>query len=171
MSPFLKEVNRAMQMLAEDSRTVFLGQSVRFGGAAIYHSFEGVDEDKRLEMPVLEDFQLGFSIGLSLIGRIPVCVYPRFDFMMLCMNQLVNHLDRFCEMGEFRPKVIVRTRVGQKTPLDAGPQHTSNYTRPLCLMLRNVRVIELTKESEVMPAYERALEAPESFLIVENPSG
>ena len=166
---FAREVNHAMRWLAEDPRTVFVGQSVRYDGAAIYTSFDGVLMQKRLEMPVIEDFQLGFCIGLSLSGKIPICVYPRLDFMLLAMNQLVNHLDRFCEMGDFRPKVIVRTRIGAKTPLDAGPQHTGDYTQALSLMLRNVRVLKLTEPAEVMPAYLRALHAPESTLLIEAP--
>lgn len=168
---FTTEVNAAMRMLAQDARTVFVGQSVRYGGATMYYTLEGVPEDKRLEMPVIEDFQLGFCLGLSMIGRLPVCIYPRFDFLLLAMNQLVNHLDRLCEMGDFRPKVIVRTRVGPKQPLDAGPQHSGNYTTALCSMLRNVRVFELTSADQVMPVYTRALEYPESCLIVENGNG
>ena len=166
---FAREVNHAMRWLAADVRTIFVGQSVRYDGAAIYASFEGVPMDKRLEFPVLEDMQLGFCIGLALSGKIPICVYPRLDFMLLAMNQLVNHLDRFCEMGDYRPKVIVRTRVGAKTPLDAGPQHTGDYTQALSLMLRNVRVVKLTEAAEVMPAYQRALYAAESTLLIEAP--
>ena len=166
---FGREVNRAMRWLAQDPRTMFVGQSVRYDGAAIYASFDGVPMEKRLEMPVIEDFQLGFCIGLALSGKIPICVYPRLDFMLLAMNQLVNHLDRFCEMGDYRPKVIVRTRIGAKIPLNAGPQHTGDYTQALSLMLRNVRVVKLTEAAEVVPAYQRALYASESTLLIEAP--
>ena len=156
-------------MLAADERTLFVGQSVAFDGATMYHSLKGVPMEKRLEFPVVEDMQLGFCIGLSLRGRIPVCIYPRFDFLLLAMNQLVLHLDRFCEMGDFRPKVIVRTRVGPKQPLNAGPQHSGDYTHALYLMLRNVRVMKLTEAADVMPAYHRALYASESTLLIEAP--
>ena len=43
------------------------------------------------------------------------------------MNQLVNHLDKLPLWG-WHPKVIIRTMVGQTTPLDAGPQHTQNHS-------------------------------------------
>src|SRR3990167_3770724 len=164
---FDQAVNEAMLMLAADNRTLFVGQSVVYDGATMYHSINGVPADKRLEMPVIEDFQLGFCLGLSLRGRIPICIYPRFDFLLLAMNQLVLHLDRFCEMGDFQPKVIVRTRVGPTKPLNAGPQHCNDYTNAFALMLRNVSVVKLVRAEEVMPAYERALSAPESSLIIE----
>ena len=164
---FDNAVNDAMRMLAADERTLFVGQSVAYDGATMYHSLDGVPVEKRLEMPVIEDFQLGFCLGLSLRGKIPIAIYPRFDFLLLAMNQLVNHLDRFCEMGDFRPKVIVRTRVGPTKPLNAGPQHSNDYTSAFASMLRNVRVVKLERAEEVMPAYERALRSPESSLIVE----
>lgn len=158
-----------MLMLANDSRTLFVGQSVAYDGATMYNSLNGVPTEKRLEMPVIEDFQLGFCLGLSLKGRIPICIYPRMDFLLLAINQLVNHLDRFCEMGNFRPRVIVRTRVGPKKPLDAGPQHTNNYTDSFVLMLRNVHVIEINRADDVMKYYEYALfKEKHSTLVVEN---
>ena len=165
---FDRAVNEAMLMLAADERTLFVGQSVAYDGATMYHSLNGVPMDKRLEMPVIEDFQLGFCIGLSLIGRVPVCIFPRMDFLLLAMNQLVLHLDRFCEMGDFRPKVIIRTRVGPKKPLDAGPQHTGNYSEAFSLMLRNVQVVELNHADDVLSCYRDALRNPYSTLVVEN---
>lgn len=165
---FNTAVNEAMLMLAADERTLFVGQSVVYDGATMYHSLDGVPMEKRLEMPVIEDFQLGFCLGLSLRGRIPISIYPRFDFLLLAMNQLVNHLDRFCEMGDFRPKVILRTRVGPTKPLNAGPQHTNNYTEAFNLMLRNIDVIELNHADDVMPCYRDALASPYSTLVVEN---
>jgi len=165
---FDRAVNEAMLMLARDERTLFVGQSVAYDGATMYHSLNGVPREKRLEMPVIEDFQLGFCIGLSLKGRIPICIYPRMDFLLLAMNQLVNHLDRFCEMGDFRPKVIIRTRVGPKKPLNAGPQHTNDYTNAFELMLRHVEVVKLNYADEVVSCYRDALMNPYSTLVVEN---
>ena len=166
---FAEEIKKAMLMLAENQHTLFLGQSVFWDGAQIYKSLELVSEDKRMEIPVVEDFQLGYCIGLSLIGYIPICIYPRLDFMMLCMNQLVNHLDRLEEMSDFKPKVIVRTTVGGTKPLNAGPQHTGNYTAQIRGMLRNVVVQELTRPQDVLPCYTSALHRSGSTLIVENP--
>lgn len=170
-SEFQQAVNKAMLMLADEDETVFVGQSVKFDGAAIYESLKGVPVNKRLEFPVVEDFQLGYCIGLSLTGKLPICIYPRFDFMLLCMNQLINHLDKLPLYG-WKPKVILRTRVGQKKPLDAGPQHTQNYTFPLRQMLSTrIEVLEVRNPNHVKEAYDLALENKHSTLVVENPSG
>lgn len=164
---FKQAVNEAMLMLAREG-ALFVGQSVAYDGATMYETLAGVPAEQRLEMPVIEDFQLGYCIGMSLKGRLPVCIYPRMDFLLLAMNQLVNHLDRFCEMGDFRPKVIVRTRVGPKTPLNAGPQHTGNYTEALSMMLRNIDVVELNHPADVLPCYLDAVISKRSTLVVEN---
>ena len=166
---FGKAVNQSMRMLAEDPRTLFVGQSVCFDGATIYDSLDGVPMEKRLEMPVIEDFQLGYCTGLSLTGQIPICIFPRMDFMLLCVNQLVNHLDKLPLFG-WKPKVILRTRVGSKWPLDAGPQHVQNYAKQFDEMTCSVRVIEVRTPKQVTHAYQDALAHDGSWLIVENPA-
>lgn len=157
-----------MNLLAVHPRTVFIGQSVRWDGARIHTTLEGVPHERRREHPVIEDHQLGYAIGLAMKGLIPVCIYPRIDFLLLAMNQLVNHLDKIPALWGIHPKVIVRTTVGTKKPLDAGPQHTQNHTNAIRAMLQSVRVEELTSEHEVEDTYMRALVSQESYLIVEN---
>jgi pyruvate/2-oxoglutarate/acetoin dehydrogenase E1 component len=90
------------------------------------------------------------------------------DFMLLAMNQLVNHLDKLPLYG-WKPRVILRTRVGSKTPLDAGPQHTQNYWKEFNDMTCRIVVKEVRTPSEVMHAYKDALRSEMSWLIVENP--
>ena len=165
---FSQAVNAAMRMLAEPAHTLFVGQSVRYDGAAIYHSLEGVPMEKRLDFPVVENLQLGYCTGLSLTGVLPICIYPRMDFMLLAMDQLVNHLDKLPAFG-WSPKVIIRCRVGAKRPLDAGPQHTQNYTSAFRQMLTTVAVYELRRPEDVAPAYALAMNSNRSTIIVENP--
>lgn len=167
MSPFDSEVNKWMRRLAEFPETLFLGQSVAYDGAAIHASLDGVPEEKRLEMPVAEEFQMGYCTGLSLAGKLPICIYPRIDFMLLCVNQLVNHLDKLPLWG-WHPKVIIRTVVGKKIPLDAGPQHTQNYTEAFQKMLHTVAVREVRVPQDVAFAYDMAIRSERSTLIVEN---
>jgi len=159
----------AMRRLAEDHRTLFLGQSVAYGGSTMYGTLDGVPEDKRLEMPVVEDFQMGFSLGLAMDGKLPICIYPRIDFMLIALNQLVNHLDKAQALWGIEPHIIIRTRVGGKRPLDAGPQHTNNHTNAFRSMLTTVHVREINYAHQVEMAYKHALEVEGAWMIVENP--
>ena len=169
-SNYKDSLTQAMTLLAKDKRTIFLGQSVAYSGNAVYHTLKGVPLRKRIEMPVAEDMQMGMSIGLSLQGYIPVSIYPRFDFLILAMNQLVNHLDKCAEMtnGEFKPKVIIRTVIGSTKPLYPGVQHCQDYTDGLVHILKNVEILELTDARAIVPAYKWALDSARSTILIEN---
>ena len=154
------EIVKAMDMLAKDERVIFLGQSIAYPGHVMYKTLENIPLSRKIELPVFEDAQLGISTGLALEGYIPVSIFPRIDFLIIAANQLVNHLDKIEEMsqGQFKPKVIIRTMVGSKVPLDGGPQHTQDHTEALEHLLTNVAVIKLDNPNHVIPMYKWALE-------------
>ena len=167
---YKQEIIRAMNMLAKDKRTIFLGQNVSYSGAvSIHESLSGISDSQRFEMPVAEDMQMGISIGLSLEGYIPVSIYPRMDFLILAANQLVNHLDKIEEMSQarFRPKVIIRTQLGVKRPLDPGLQHCQDHTAALRALLTNINVIRLDDAEAIMPSYGEAIRSDKSTVIIE----
>lgn len=157
-----------MRLLA-DAGAYFIGQGVAADGVATFDSLDGVPMAQRLELPVVEELQMGMGVGLALQGFLPVLVYPRIDFLLRAADQLVNHLDKLEEMsrGQFVPKVIIRTRVGSRTPLDAGPQHTNDYTEAFTAMLTNMYVMKVERPDQIMTAYRVALASPRSSLVVE----
>lgn len=152
------KLNEAMEWLAEQEGTVFLGQSMECGGIAIANSFSGISPDKRMEMPVAENLQMGISIGLAIEGFVPVSVYPRWNFLLLASDQLVNHLDKLSSMtgGAYKPKVIIRVAVGVRKPVDPQEQHVGDFTNAFKSMLGNVDVVRLTREEDIMDAYKFA---------------
>ena len=147
-------------MLAKFERVIFLGQSVVCSGSIMSSSLAEVSNDKKIELPLIEDAQMGMSIGLSLEGYLPISIYPRMDFLIIAANQLANHLDKIKEIscGQFTPKVIIRTAIGSTSPLYPGIQHCSDYTETLKCMLKNIDVIKLTEAKDIVPAYQHALE-------------
>ncbi len=165
------ELTRAMELLTKDERVIFLGQNIVYPGSIMSSSLQEVPNSKKVELPLIEDMQMGMSIGLSLEGYIPVSIYPRMDFLVIATNQLVNHLDKIEEMscGRFKPKVIIRTAIGSTNPLYPGIQHCSDYTEAFKCMLKNVEVIKLTESKEIVPAYNHALERRDgrSTLLIE----
>src|SRR5580698_11678005 len=88
------EMCRAMEYLARDQRTLFLGQAVACPGTAMTNTLKNVPRDKLLELPVTEEMQMGMSTGLALNGFVPISIYPRWNFLLLAVNQIVNHLDK-----------------------------------------------------------------------------
>lgn len=168
---YVDHLIQAMEWLSSDPRTVFIGQSVSYSGNSIYNTLKTIPEDKKIETPVFEEVQMGLSTGLALEGFVPITCYPRFDFLLLAVNQLVNHLDKFPEMteGHFNPRVIIRTSIGAKTPLNGGIQHTQDHTNAFRALLKHVDVVLLENKEDIMPAYKKAMlrEDGRSTLIVE----
>lgn len=164
-----ERLNEAMLLLAAEKNAIFLGQNVEFDGNVMFRHLAGVPVSQRLELPVAEELQMGMSIGLALQGFLPITIYPRMDFLLLAMNQLVNHLDKLSTMSnqQFQPKVIIRTKVGSKSPLNAGPQHTQDHTEALRLMLTTVVVMKVTVPEQIIPTYAEAIRRSSSTLIVE----
>jgi pyruvate/2-oxoglutarate/acetoin dehydrogenase E1 component len=159
-------LRNAMYELSKDERTLFVGQGVRWPNNAQFNTLADVPEAQRIELPVIEDFQAGYCLGLAMAGYLPVCIYPRHDFMLLALNQIVSHIDKL-PMTSFSGRIIIRCAVGARWPLDSGKQHTNDYTAALRLMCRTIDIIELNCARDVLPAYERALRSERSCMLVE----
>ena len=84
---YVEHLVKSMEYLAEDERTIFIGQSVKYSGNSIYNTLKTVPDDRKIETPVFEETQMGLSIGLAMEGFVPVTCYPRFDFLLLAVNQ------------------------------------------------------------------------------------
>ena len=169
MNNYVTQINKSMRFLSKNPKVLFLGQSVLYPGSSIYVSLKNIKSEKRIELPVFEETQMGMTLGLALEGYMPVSCFPRFDFFMRCMDALVNHLDKMQNMteGTFKPKVIMRTSIGSTTPLNGGVQHTNNYTEPFKQILGEVDVVLLNEPEEIFPAFENAYNRDGSSLIIE----
>jgi pyruvate/2-oxoglutarate/acetoin dehydrogenase E1 component len=148
-----------MSLLSDNPKTVFLGQAVLYEGTGLYDSLKHIPEEKRIELPVAEYFQSGLANGMAIAGMIPVSIFPRWNFLLMGVDQIVNHLDKFIEMsdGKLSPKVIIRVAVGSERPVDPQSQHKGNFSDAFRSMTKNIEVIELYKPEQILPAYEKAL--------------
>ena len=157
------EMARAMEMLVSEPRTVFIGQAVGCPGTTMSGTLDNVPLERRIEFPVAEEMQMGMSIGLALAGHIPVTLFPRWNFMLLAANQLVNHLDKMVPV----PRVIVRVGVGSKKPMHPGRQHIGNFTSAFQMMCGSVRFKRLIHPEQIVPAYREALQRDGATVLVE----
>jgi pyruvate/2-oxoglutarate/acetoin dehydrogenase E1 component len=168
---YFEELKRSMEFLAADPRTLFIGQAVAVPGTAMSNTLRDVDKSRLVELPVAEEMQMGITTGLALAGRVPVSIFPRWNFLLCGMSQLINHLDKLDAMsnGGYRAKAIVRTGIGSERPLHPQQQHVGDYTDALRLMCKTIEVIRLDEPEQIFPAYERALlrDDGRSTLIVE----
>ena len=168
---YFDELRRSMEFLASDPRTLFIGQAVAVPGTGMSNTLQGVDPARLVELPVAEELQMGMTTGLALAGMIPVSIFPRWNFLLCGMSQLINHLDKLDVMssGGYRARAIVRTGIGSQRPLHPQHQHVGDYTDALRSMCTTIEVLRLDEPADIFPAYERALlrDDGRSTLIVE----
>jgi pyruvate/2-oxoglutarate/acetoin dehydrogenase E1 component len=74
--------------------------------------------------PLSEDAMTGVAIGAAMAGLRPIHVHIRMDFLMLCMNQLVNIAAKSHYMydGQVRVPMVVRSMIGKSW--GQGAQHS-----------------------------------------------
>ena len=168
---YFEELKKSMNYLAKDERTIFLGQAVKVDGTAMSTTLKEVDQNKLIELPVAEEMQMGITNGYALNGLIPVSIFPRWNFLLLGMNQLINHLDKIKKMSNdtYKTKVIVRTGIGSVRPLHPQFQHVGDFTESVKKMCTNIELIRLDKPNEIFEAYKKALNRDDgkSTIVVE----
>ena len=164
---YFDELKKSMNYLAENKKTIFIGQAVAVPGTAMSNTLKDVNPKKLLELPVAEEMQMGITTGLALDGNIPVSIYPRWNFLILAMNQLINHLDKIKLMSNdrYKTKVIIRTGIGSEKPLHPQYQHVGDFTESVRKMCSNIEIIRLDETDKIFSAYEKALNSTKSFTL------
>jgi len=80
--------------------------------------------ERCFDTPLAEDGMTGIAIGAAMAGMRPVHVHERVDFMLLCMNQLINFAAkaRYMFAGRVQVPLTVRAAIGRSW--GQGPQHS-----------------------------------------------
>jgi pyruvate/2-oxoglutarate/acetoin dehydrogenase E1 component len=131
----------------------------------------GVSKSKMIEVPVMEETQMGMSLGMAMAGKFVITFYPRWDFIICATNQLVNHVDKLKLMsgGNWDANMIIRLGKGSDKPLDPGHQHKGNYLDQFKELCPNIKFIELTDPTQIESSYVEAYENGGIHVIVEYP--
>lgn len=155
---YFLELKKSMEFLAKKKDTIFIGQAVKYPGTAMSNTLKNIDDKKKIELPVAEEMQMGITLGMALEGQVPVSIFPRWNFLILGMNQLVNHIDKVKEMGKgkFNQKIIIRTGIGSVRPLNPQSQHTGNFTKQISSICTNIDFIILKEPKDVLKGYQKA---------------
>ncbi len=74
--------------------------------------------------PLAEEAMTGVAIGCAMAGMRPIHVHIRMDFLLLCMNQLVNIAAKSHYMygGQVKVPLVVRSMIGKSW--GQGAQHS-----------------------------------------------
>jgi pyruvate/2-oxoglutarate/acetoin dehydrogenase E1 component len=126
--PYVDALREAVaQEMRRDPRVFVMGLDVD-DHKAIQGSTRGLVEEFGPERvfgtPLSEDAMTGVAIGAAMAGMRPIHVHIRADFLMLCMNQLVNIAAKSHYMydGQVRVPMVVRSMIGKSW--GQGAQHS-----------------------------------------------
>ena len=147
-----------MNFLGKQKNTIFIGQAVEVPGTAMTNTLFQIKKERLMELPVAEEMQMGASLGLAMDGYVPISIFPRWNFLLYGVNQLINHIDKFQTMNgkKIKPKIIIRTGVGSKRPLHPQYQHIGDFTEGFKKMLTNIEIINLKEAKDIFPSYKKA---------------
>jgi pyruvate/2-oxoglutarate/acetoin dehydrogenase E1 component len=160
-----------MTYLGSKEDTVFMGQQILWHGNPMSTTIGEVPKDKLIELPVMEESQMGMSLGMAMAGKFVVTFYPRWDFIICATNQLINHVDKITLMSKnkWNPNMIIRLGKGSDKPLDPGHQHRGNYINEFKSMCPNITFYDLKKWDLIEEIYQHCYENGGINVIVEYP--
>lgn len=170
-TPYKDALTNSMTYLGQQDNTVFIGQQVLWQGNPMSTTLGNVPKEKMIELPVMEESQMGMSLGMAMAGNFVVTFYPRWDFLICATNQLVNHVDKLKLMsnGKWDVNMIIRLGKGSDKPLDPGHQHKGNYINEFAEMCPNIQVVNLTKWENIEKRYKKCYEEGGIHILVEYP--
>jgi pyruvate/2-oxoglutarate/acetoin dehydrogenase E1 component len=170
-STYKDALSNSMTFLSEKSDTIFIGQQILFQGNPMSTTLNGVSKSKMIEVPVMEETQMGMSLGMAMAGKFVITFYPRWDFIICATNQLVNHVDKLKLMsgGNWDANMIIRLGKGSDKPLDPGHQHKGNYIDEFKSMCKNIEFHDVKSGYDVELAYQYAIKNGGINCIIEYP--
>ena len=92
-----------------------------FGSTKGLESFGG---GRFFSTPLSEEAMTGVGIGMAMNGQRPVHVHIRADFLLLCMNQLVNMAAQLPQMSDQQLRVPLTIRAVMGRGWGQGAQHS-----------------------------------------------
>jgi len=168
-APYQSALTEAMTYLGQQDNIVFIGQQIVYAGNPMSTTLGNVSKDKMIEVPVMEETQMGMTLGIAMTGKTVITFYPRWDFILLAVNQLVNHIDKYKLMTGKTANILIRLGKGSDKPLDPGHQHKGNYLEEFKSMCPNIKFHDLTDHNQIVDVYKTAYNEGGVHILVEYP--
>jgi pyruvate/2-oxoglutarate/acetoin dehydrogenase E1 component len=168
-TPYKDALTSAMNQLSDLDNSIFIGQQILYAGNPMSTTLGEVSKDKMIELPVMEETQMGMTLGLAMTNKLVISFYPRWDFLISATNQLVNHIDKYELMTGKRPHILIRLGKGSDKPLDPGHQHRGNYLEEFKSLCKNIEFLDLKTPTDIELSYKYATQNKGVYILVEYP--
>lgn len=130
-------------------------------------AFAQFGEARVMEVPLSENTIMGAAIGMAIAGLHPLVVHARNDFLMLCMDQIINQMAKWNYMsnGECPLGLTVRAIIGRGW--GQGPQHSQSLQAMFC-HVPGLKVVMPATAHDAKGLLMSALREPAPVLFLEH---
>ena len=113
-----------------DPGVFIYGQGINDPGA-YFGSTAGIEErfspGRCFDVPLSEEALIGMGVGAALLGQHPIYAALRIDFLMLAMNQIVNHAAKWPAASGYQCSVPLTIRCIIGRDWGQSAQHSGAY--------------------------------------------
>lgn len=144
---YSKAINEAhAQLLEKDDRVFLMGIGVNspwFVGESTVGLVDKFGPERVIDIPVSENAMTGIATGAALAGMRPIMLHPRMDFMLLAMDQLVNHAAKWHYMfgGKVNCPLTIRGIINR------GNEQAAQHSQSLQAMFMHVPGLKVVMPS------------------------
>ncbi len=156
--------------MGRDGRVFLIGEEVGvFGGA--YKVSAGLLEEfgpqRVVDTPISEEGFLGAGIGAALLGERPVVEIMTINFLLVAIDQLVNHAAKVGAMfgGQVRCPLVIRT------PGGGGNQLTAQHSQAFDAWLAHVpglKVVAPASPADAKGLLKAAIRDDDPVVVIEH---
>ena len=156
--------------LARDQRVFVMGEEVGVFGGAYKVTAGLLDEfgpDRVRDTPISEEGFVGAGIGAAMLGERPVVEIMTLNFLLVAMDQVVNHAAKIGAMfgGEVRCPLVIRTPNGAGNQLTA--QHSQSFEGWFAAT-PGLKVVAPANPADAKGLLKAAIRDDDPVLVVEN---
>ncbi len=156
--------------MARDERVFVMGEEVGvFEGA--YKVTAGLmqefGEDRVRDTPIAEEGFVGAGVGAAMLGERPVVEIMTINFLLVAMDQVVNHAAKIGAMfgGEVRCPLVIRTPNGAGNQLTA--QHSQSFDQWFA-STPGLKVVSPATPADAKGLLKAAIRDDDPVLVIEN---
>ncbi len=118
-------INQAMQL---DQNVIVLGQGVDTPGY-VYNTTLSLSKKygqyRVIETPIAEAAMTGIVLGAALAGLRPILIHMRNDFILISMDQIINHISHWKRVFGDDVPLVIRAIIARGW--GSGAQHSQNF--------------------------------------------
>ncbi len=122
--------------------------------------------ERVIDLPLAENGCMGVAIGSSMVGMLPIIIHQRMDFLLMAMDQILNHAAKWHYMfgGRQSVPIVIKCTVGHGWGM--GPTHSQSL-QALFSHMPGIKVMMPSNPYDAKGLFINAIEDPNPVIFIE----